>query len=408
MIIVDKFIDYCLYKSYSILIRKMFYPIYSRIKHRKEGVYLIYGRTELSEPLLEAIQRMQYCPDETHLPLANSPHRFLAILMKLSQLENGRASVIDLSEHFKITPRQIFFYSETGDRTFGLFDRSEKSYVKLTEIGHSVALLPLNKQIAYLQSKLLRSPSFREIQKNINRFKTTDMVEVLKKNEEFRSRFSDSSLTRRAGTLLSWAKWFQENNLQADDNEISDYIRENKELIYSLVHRLKKRPDQLQEYYSVAVLGLQKALLKYDKTRENRFSTFAYTCMENEIFFYMRSEKKWAKSIPIDMGQRDSYGEVDTGYRASSVFSVEEKLADNTLTTEEQYIKKETLDRMNVLIKELSLKEQKIIQSFYFNYKSQAQIGIEEKMSQANVSKILKTVLLKLKAKFILEEQEVA
>lgn len=350
--------------------------------------------SELSEPLIESIKRMQFVPEKTHLPLANSPERFLDILMYLAKKESKEERVDVLSDVFTITTRQINFYAETGDRTFGLFDRTRKGYIRLTEIGESVYFLPEHKRLAYLHHKLLMLPYFREIKQRITHITTNEVVNRLSKDPVFRENFSDSSLNRRAGTLLSWAKWFEKHQISMDDNELSDYIQENQALIHWAVAGLTRVNLSYEDAYGIAMIGLQKAFMNYEESRDNRFSTFAVTCMQNEIKMVRRKERKWNKTIKVGIDEKPDWhpGDFDAGDRIQSMFSLSERTGDNELTTEEAYIHQEELDRMMAHVETMSERDKTVVQEFYFNEKSQKEIGLKLKMSQANVSKVIQRI----------------
>ena len=68
-------------------------------------------------------------------------------------------------------------------------------------------------------------------------------------------------------------------------------IIENHNLIY---HVLKKMNlyNQLDEYYDIAIIGLIKAAKGYDETKKIKFTTFASTCIKNELLCYLRFHKK--------------------------------------------------------------------------------------------------------------------
>ncbi|AJD93315.1 hypothetical protein JMA_39970 (plasmid) [Jeotgalibacillus malaysiensis] len=364
--------------------------------------------SELSEPLIESIKRMQFVPEKTHLPLANSPERFLDMLMYLAKKESKEERVDVLSDVFTITTRQINFYAETGDRTFGLFDRTRKGYVRLTEIGESVYYLPEHKRLAYLQHKLLMLPYFREIKQRITHITTNEVVNRLSKDPVFRENFSDSSLKRRAGTLLSWAKWFEKHQISMDDNELSDYIQENQDLIHWTVHGLNRVRLSHEDAYGIAMIGLQKALMHYDEKRENKFSTFAVTCMKNEIRMIRRKERAWNKNVQIGIDEKpvSFLGDFDAGDRTESMFSLSERTGGNELTTEESYIHQEEIQRMMAHVESMPEREKTIVREFYFNEKSQKEIGLKLKMSQANVSKVIQRIHQTIK-KLMLEQDEV-
>jgi hypothetical protein len=129
-------------------------------------------------------------PDEKHLPLANRPERFIELMMYLRYQENCIQSNSILAEVFAITPRQISFYGETGSKTFGLFDRTEKGYLSLTEIGKTLSEKTLIEQVSYLQQKLMKLNLFKSIRNQEKSPTTNDVEEVIKIYPLFRENFS--------------------------------------------------------------------------------------------------------------------------------------------------------------------------------------------------------------------------
>ena len=359
-------------------------------------------RCELPEPLIESIKRIQFIPEKEHLPLANSQERFLEILDYLKGCVEYREHISKLSAVFGITTRQIHFYAETGERSFGLFDRSQKGFVSLTEIGISVSELSYVKRLEYLQSKLMMYPSFRDVKRRIDTITTKEVVEMLAKNDVFRMKFSDSSLKRRSGTLLSWAKWFNDNQVPLEHNEVSDYIRDNMDLIHWITNQIECPNMTYEDKFSTATLGLQKAFMKYDESRDNKFSTFAVACMRNEILAdrkKQRAKKRGSTRQKLDIHFKNSYVSSDygTGMSEPSMFSVEEVLANEERTTEEEYIHRERIKHLMECVNMLPEKQRFVIESYFFNNLSQLEIGKQIHMSQPNVNKILHRICRELR-----------
>ena len=69
-------------------------------------------------------------------------------------------------------------------------------------------------------------------------------------------------------------------------------ILENQALVYYFVKKINPRRDIFEDFVSVGTIGLIKAVETYDQEKEIRFATYASRCIKNEIFMYMRQEKK--------------------------------------------------------------------------------------------------------------------
>lgn len=72
------------------------------------------------------------------------------------------------------------------------------------------------------------------------------------------------------------------------NDEQRNFATENHNLIYSY---LSANNLSIEEWYDLAAIGFCKAVLNYDESK-GKFSTFAYRCMQNEI--YIEKRKQWA------------------------------------------------------------------------------------------------------------------
>ena len=103
-------------------------------------------------------------------------------------------------------------------------------------------------------------------------------------------------------------------------------------LVYSTVGKfgLSKCSTNYDDYFSDGTFGLIKAVLTYDSSRDNTFSTYALKCIKNEILMGIRKNKKWNNIISI-------YEEIP----GSEILVVENQLvADFKANIEENVIKK--------------------------------------------------------------------
>lgn len=67
-------------------------------------------------------------------------------------------------------------------------------------------------------------------------------------------------------------------------------VEDNHNLIYSFLQSRHLSCDAVEDWYGAAAIGLCKAALAYDETRDVKFSTLAYIVMENEIRTTMRKD----------------------------------------------------------------------------------------------------------------------
>lgn len=76
------------------------------------------------------------------------------------------------------------------------------------------------------------------------------------------------------------------------EEERNEYAEIHKNLVYGFVKTLHNMKIDNDELISISRLGFAKAILAFDKSLGNEFSTFAYKCMRNEVFYAYRSEVK--------------------------------------------------------------------------------------------------------------------
>ncbi len=144
-----------------------------------------------------------------------------------------------------------------------------------------------------------------------------------------------------------------------------------------------------EDFFQTGVIGLIKAVDSY-KLGKCNFTTFAYTCIKNEIAMAMRKLPK-AGEISLDLKQVLSNGEE---------FSLSEFIASDD-DIEEEVIKKDTIAQLKSITKyKLSKSQSKVITLRYFSGEEiirQDSIAEELNLSQGCVSRIEKKAILQLK-----------
>lgn len=74
-------------------------------------------------------------------------------------------------------------------------------------------------------------------------------------------------------------------------------------LAYALANRYAKRPEDAEELSQVALLGLLRAIDRFDPGRGVQFSTFAWATLRGEIKRYYRNHS-WALRVPRGLQER--------------------------------------------------------------------------------------------------------
>lgn len=172
-------------------------------------------------------------------------------------------------------------------------------------------------------------------------------------------------------------------------------ILENHNLVY---HVLKKMNlyAQLDEYYDIAIIGLIKAAKNYDETKQINFSTFAGTCIRNEILQYLRKQKSNKLKVNYNTISLEKTFYDENGKEIQLI----DKLPGN-VNIEQELINNEKIIHLYKAISNLSDSERFIIEHSYgLNNKKilrQKQLAKIIGQSQANVSRIIKKIFKKIK-----------
>lgn len=183
------------------------------------------------------------------------------------------------------------------------------------------------------------------------------------------------------------------------EEEKEAYYKENQGLIGFSLRKINRIDGiEAEELKDVCILGFAKALSNFNKNAGIKFSTYGVRCMLNELYYYLRKEqKKLMKNMSFDKElTNDKDGSsVHVGDLIDSRINGGKSIEDNTLGKELRTILLRCLS-------ELEEDEQFLI-SYRYGINDEniilTQNIIAEKlhMSQANISKLEKTCLKKLR-----------
>lgn len=165
-------------------------------------------------------------------------------------------------------------------------------------------------------------------------------------------------------------------------------IAENNQGLIGHVAKKLNNVCQLDYYelFSIASLGFTKALNGYDTNNKAKFSTYAVTCMKNEIFGYLRKENKHTIN---DVSLQNILA---SNNKNGSEQYLEDIVPDEDIEIEEDTIMNDRKKILEDSLKHLSENEKYILiyRNGLFNnpVKTQVEVAEDIGMSQANVSKI--------------------
>lgn len=225
----------------------------------------------------------------------------------------------------------------------------------------------------------------------------------------------------------------QNNSKQAMDK----IVENNQGLVWSIVNRFLGRGYPKEELYQIGMMGLIKAVKRFDFTFNVKFSTYAVPYIIGEIKRFLRDDGpiKISRSIKelntkINVLQEENIKntgmELSINEIASKLHVLKEEVAEAIASTrslesidEEAYEKgsegesklsiisnkedetNKLINRLTIdkLIKELEVREKQIILLRYFKEKTQVEVAKMLGISQVQVSRIEKKVLSKMREK---------
>ena len=213
-------------------------------------------------------------------------------------------------------------------------------------------------------------------------------------------------------------------------------INENVGLVWSIVRRFLGRGQEADDLFQIGVIGLMKAVDKFDLSYEVMFSTYAVPMISGEIKRYLRDNNsliKMSRSIK-ENGWKIKAAKEKLSYELGRDATIEELAAATELSMEdivtaleanseiesiyktvyqgdgneiylvdrisEEKNEAETLiNRMTVeqLLNSLTDEERLLITSRYFDDKTQVETAKLLGISQVQVSRLEKKILLKMR-----------
>lgn len=224
--------------------------------------------------------------------------------------------------------------------------------------------------------------------------------------------------------------YYETRDQQARDRLISEY----EGLARRLASRFSKRADDMDDLVQVALLGLIKALDRFDPGRGVQFTTFAWATVEGELKRYLR-DRSWGVRVPRrlqesylrtsaaveelthELGRSPTIAELSghTGEDEELLLQAMEVRAASSLTSLDAPVRddSEWMDRLGAvdggfedfedltalgeLLGRLPDRERRIVQLRFGHEMKQSEIGAALGLSQMQISRILARVLDQLR-----------
>lgn len=226
---------------------------------------------------------------------------------------------------------------------------------------------------------------------------------------------------------------------QGDKAARDSLVESNVGLVWSIVRRFTGRGYEMEDLFQIGVIGLMKAIDKFDDTFEVRFSTYAVPMITGEIKRFLRDDgmikvsrcmKEMAvkarvsreslqrvhgreptlEEIARDIGatSEELAAALESGAEVESLYQVIYQGDGSSITLmdklEQEGEETETLlNHMTIqkLMGELGENEKKLIVLRYFGGWTQVQVAKEMGISQVQVSRMEKKILNQMRAKIM-------
>lgn len=220
-----------------------------------------------------------------------------------------------------------------------------------------------------------------------------------------------------------------------DDSLKQEFIYSNLRLVLSLVQKFNNRGENIDDIFQIGVIGLIKAIDNFDVSQNVQFSTYAVPMIIGEIKRYLRDNSAFRvtrslRDLAYKLSQeREKYlrehneeptleklceivGEpkedvvlaLDSMIQPMSIYDavyndggdsiyILDQLKNNKDESEE------VIDKISTsqILEKLTDKEKHIIQRRYFNNKTQTELAEELGVSQAQISRIEKNALERIR-----------
>lgn len=226
-----------------------------------------------------------------------------------------------------------------------------------------------------------------------------------------------------------------------DVSKKDKFIKYNLRLVLSLIKKFNSRGENIDDIFQVGVIGLIKSIDNFDIKQNVQFSTYAVPMIIGEIKRYLRdsSTLKISRSIrdvsfKISKIKEEYISQHNEEPTVQYLAKMAEESEDDVIMAIDSMVKPMSLseaiyneggdeiyvldkikdddndmdkiaDKISVMqaMEKLSDKEKQIIKRSFFDNKTQTEIAQEIGISQAQVSRIEKTAIERLKRRLIEE-----
>jgi RNA polymerase sporulation-specific sigma factor len=165
--------------------------------------------------------------------------------------------------------------------------------------------------------------------------------------------------------------------------DVDKLAEENYKLVHHFVNKYKTNQWDYDDLVSAGQFGYAKAIKTYDSSKKVKFSSYASTCIINEIRMFMRANRKRLNDTSIDKPiSYDKHGNEMT-------------ILDTLVTEESEYDWRSINESINHVLGNVKPKHKKTF-IFFTKGMTRREIGREMGFTQAYGTKIINGIITKV------------
>lgn len=152
-------------------------------------------------------------------------------------------------------------------------------------------------------------------------------------------------------------------------------VEDNHNIIYHYLHSRNLSLDDVEDWYGLAAIGLCKAALAYDETRNVKFSTLAYICIHRTIM----------RAIDKDRSRIHCSHSLDEPFNEEKNLFLGDTIPDKFSPSEEQFIINRAIEEST---NELNDRDKMIIDCITNKGMKQVEVAQKLGLTRASISRV--------------------
>ena len=179
-------------------------------------------------------------------------------------------------------------------------------------------------------------------------------------------------------------------------NVKDEMIEDNLDLVTMLARKYANHRTRQEDLVSVGSIGLIKAVESFDESKNVKFSTYASTCIKNEMLMYLRSNAYASREVSLDQ-RMTTMEEENNDLKLDGILGTDADTVWNVVEREEN---RKILEAM---LLHLPPQQQEIVNYRFglkgYPEKTQKEVAHLLGVSQSYISKVEKKILASMRSK---------